>query len=719
MSAEAPDPERPPPAVLVVNDREAQRVATRAMLAPLGLMVVEADSGRAALRAVLRQTFALILMDVQMPTMDGYETAHLIRKRSQSSRTPIIFITAFSRDDTETLTAYESGAVDFIFTPVLPKVLQAKVAVFVDLYRQAQELRRSVQSITDLNTALRDTQASAQAVLDNVTDAIVVADERGVIESFNRSAEALFGYREDEAIGRPLEVVVAPARRDDLLELTPSPASRSLEPPSRSPLQETVGVRRDGSTFPMEVERGELVLGDRSLTLASLRDISERKAYTENLQHQALHDDLTGLANRTLFGELVLTALAAAKRTGGSRAVLVVDLDGFKRINDTLGHAQGDALLTQVAERLVAALRDADTVARLGGDEFAVLPEQAADLSAAAEVARKIKRACADGFDLGGEVVHVTASVGIAMYPEHGRSPAELLRRADLAMYIAKRTGSGHAVVDAAHEAETAQQLQLLADLRRCLPDDELTLHYQPKIDLETQQVSGVEALIRWQHPLRGLVMPGEFMPEVESSELITPVTAWVLSAALRQQQIWREQGIDLTMAVNISARSLGARSGLPDTVRDLTRICHTPPQRLVLELTEGALIEASAPEILGRLHVMGETLSIDDFGTGYSSLAYLHRLPVDELKIDRSFITALPNHGDDAVIVRSTIELAHNLGLSVVAEGVEDEATVDLLIRYGCDRAQGYFFARPCSADEFIAWLTTSSYAVRVPVGG
>jgi diguanylate cyclase (GGDEF)-like protein/PAS domain S-box-containing protein len=715
---EAWDPDRPPPAVLLVNDRNAQRVALRAMLAPLELVVFEADSGRAALRAVLRQTFALILMDVRMPMMDGYETAKLIRERSQSSRTPIIYITAFSRDDTETLDAYESGAVDFIFTPVLPKVLRAKVAVFVDLFLQAQELRLSLQSITTLNGALRDSQASAQAVLDNVADGIVVADESGVIESFNRSAETLFGYREDEMIGQPLARVVAPDHHDGLLDLTPSPRGLLTEPRAGSHMTETLGARRDGSTFPMEMEHGELVLGDRSLTLVSVRDISERKAYTESLQHQALHDGLTGLANRTLFGELVLAALAAAKRADEPRAVLVMDLDGFKQVNDTHGHAQGDALLKLVGDRLVAALREVDTIARLGGDEFAILPGQATDLAAAAEVAHKIKHRCAAGFNLGGEVVHLNASVGIAMFPEHGRTAEELLRRADVAMYIAKRTGSGHAVVDAAQEAATVQQHELLVDLRQCISDDELVLHYQPKIDLRTHQVSGVEALVRWQHPRRGLLMPASFMAEVESTELIVPVTKWVLNEALRQQQIWREQDIDLTVAVNISARSLGPRSALADTVRDLKEIWQTPPGRLILELTEGALIEASASEILARLHGMGERLSIDDFGTGYSSLAYLQRLPVDELKIDKSFVIGLSIPGDNAVIVRSTIELAHSLGLTVVAEGVEDEATKEMLLRYGCDRAQGYLFARPCSADDFTAWLMGSPYAVQVPAG-
>jgi diguanylate cyclase (GGDEF)-like protein/PAS domain S-box-containing protein len=730
---EASCAERPPPAVLVVNDRENQRVAMRAMLAPLGVVVVEANSGRAALRAILRQTFALILMDVRMPTMNGYETAGLIRQRRQTSRTPIMFVTAHGREDAEILTAYASGAVDFVFTPVVPDVLRAKVRVFVDLFLQSeelhlqsqelhvqsQELQRSLESITTLNQALQDSEASTQAVLDNVADGILTAGETGLIESFNRSAQALFGYREDEAIGQPVGFVIAPSHRDAFCEQVTGPRRPVTEAQTQDGRTETLGSRRDGSTFAMEVEHGELKLGDRKLTLAFVRDISERKAYTEGLEHQALHDGLTGLANRTLFGEHVLHTLASARRASEQRAVLVMDLNGFKRVNDRFGHDQGDALLRQVADRLVVSLRETDTIARLGGDEFAIMPRDDTDLSAAAALAWKIEQECEAGFSIVDEIVHVSASIGIALFPEHGKTADELLRRADAAMYVAKRSGSGHAVFDAAQEKQTARQLALLVDLRECIAHDELVLHYQPKINLDTREISGVEALVRWRHPVHGLLSPASFMPEVERTELIAPVTRWVLNEALQQQRIWLERGIDLTMAVNISARSLRPSSKLPETVAELTETCGTAPHRLILELTEGALIEAAAPDILARLHDMGERLAIDDFGTGYSSLAYLQRLPVDEIKIDRSFVTSLATTSDDEVIVRSTIDLAHNLSLTVVAEGVEDEAVLKMLTGQGCDAAQGYLFSRPCAAEELTAWLTESPYGAPVAVGG
>jgi predicted signal transduction protein with EAL and GGDEF domain len=364
---------------------------------------------------------------------------------------------------------------------------------------------------------------------------------------------------------------------------------------------------------------------------------------------------------------------------------------------------------------LVATVRDADMVARLGGDEFGILPGGATDLAAAAEVAWKIQQICKREFVVNEDIVRVAASIGIALIPDHGTTAAKLLRRAGAAMYVAKRSGGGHAVFDAAKEAQAAQQLELLTDLRQCVPRDELVLHYQPKIDLVTREISGVEALVRWQHPVRGLLTPDSFLPEVERTELIEPLTRWVLNAALRQQRRWRDDGVDLTMAVNISAHSLRSNSHLPETIAELTETWGTAPDRLTLELTEGALIEAAAPDILGRLHRMGEKMSIDDFGTGYSSLAYLQRLPVDELKIDRSFITSLAVATGDEVIVRSTIELAHNLGLTVVAQGVENEHVLRLLAGHDCDAAQGYFFSRPCVANELTKWLAESSYIVPV----
>ncbi len=538
--------------------------------------------------------------------------------------------------------------------------------------------------------AIRDCQATVRVVLDTVADGVLTTGETGVIEAINRSAQDLFGYRDGEALGQPVDRLIAP------------------QPPPGSP--ESLGCRQDGSTFAIEVEHRQLTLSDRALTLTFVRDRSERLAHAEALSRQALHDGLTGLANRVLFTEHVALALASAARNHESRAILVIDLDGLKWINDSFGHDQGDLLLKQFADRLVAATRESDTITRLGGDKFAILPGDAADLPAAAGVVWKLQHLFADGFELDQQVVQVSASIGIAMFPEHGSTPAELLRRADVAMHEAKRSGSGHAVADNAQEERATRQLELLLELRKCVSRSELVLHYQPKIQVGTGMICGVEALVRWQHPERGLLLPEMFMADVERTELLGQLTQWVLNEALRQQRAWDDGGIDLTMAVNISARSLTSRSTLLGTLERAQKAWETRPDRLILELNESALTESEAPRLLGRIHDMGIKLSIDDFGTGYSSLPYLQRLPVDEIKIDESFVTRLANRAegdDDSVIVRSTIELAHNLGLSVVAEGVEDDVALDVLGKYRCDKAQGYFLGRPCPAHELAARLT------------
>ena len=392
-------------------------------------------------------------------------------------------------------------------------------------------------------------------------------------------------------------------------------------------------------------------------------------------------------------------------------ALFILDLDEFKLVNDTLGHEAGDGLLMLAAERLVGALREGDTVARLGGDEFGILPAGRTDLNGAANISWKVQQAFEPPFQVGGRAIEIKPSIGIALFPEHGDNIADLLRRADLAMYDAKGSGTGYAVFASEQEDAPARRLALLSDLRQSIVRHELVLHYQPKIDLATKRTTGVEALIRWNHPSGRLLMPGEFLPEIEGSELLIPITNWVIEEALGTLGKWRADGYDLTMAINLGARCLAAGSGLFETVETLTAAWNIPPEKLTFEITERAMIDTTVPGLLDRLESMGERLSVDDFGTGYSSLAYLQRLPVVEIKADRSFVTSLAVVQEDAVIVRAIIDLAHNLRLCVVAEGVEDEETMNLLVDYGCDAAQGYFFSRPVPGDELMQWLANSAF--------
>jgi diguanylate cyclase (GGDEF)-like protein/PAS domain S-box-containing protein len=687
--------------ILVVDDNAGKRLSIVSVLEPLGQTIVEVESGKAALGAVMDRNFAVILMDVQMPGMDGYETARFIRLRQESEHTPIIFVTAHAAEEAQIPTAYQSGAVDFIFAPIVPDILRAKATVFVELFLKSRALERSAGKF-------RDSEARTRSVLENVADGIVTISADGIIESFNRAAVEMFGYSEQEAIGLRFSKMVSPKHPDDFAVHDEATLQFESSESKEARSADSVGHRSDGSKFPMELDLSEVEVATGTIHIACVRDISARRSYTAALQHQALHDNLTRLPNRVLFADRVTHAIRTGRRAGESLALLIMDLNEFKHINDRFGHQHGDEVLKLVTSRVLACLRATDTVARLGGDEFGILCEST-DLAAAATVVWKIQRAFEPPFVINGHAVDVTACIGIALGPTHGDNVDDLLRRADLAMYDAKRAGRGYALFATEQEEAPARRLELLGDLRRCIDRDELVLHYQPKVDLATQETVGVEALVRWNHPSGRQIPPDEFMPEVERSELMIPLTEWVINASLHQLNAWREDGFDLALSVNVGARCLAPGTSIFETTDELTKTLGIPPDKLTFEFTERALIDSSVPGIMERLEKMEERLSIDDFGTGYSSLVYLQRLPVVEIKADRSFVMTMATVKEDAVIVQSIIDLAHNLGLKVVAEGVEDVETMNLLSEYRCDEAQGYYFSRPMPAEDVTPWLETS----------
>jgi diguanylate cyclase (GGDEF)-like protein len=466
----------------------------------------------------------------------------------------------------------------------------------------------------------------------------------------------------------------------------------------------------DVSTFDDQDGRlFETIAAHTSVTLQNARLV-------DRLRHEALHDSLTGLWNRVLFQQRLADVLARRRPDDPQITVMLIDLDRFKEINDTLGHSTGDLLLKEVASRLSRAVPDRVTVARLGGDEFALLDPAQIGPDTAVALARSVREELHRPFAYQDLELEVSATIGVAIAPQHGRDGTTLLRRADVAMYAAKNTAAGVATYGEDLDEHSPRKLALVSELRSVIDQEGLELHYQPKMEMATGRVIGVEALVRWPHPVEGLVRPDEFVPIAERTGLIGPLTDFVLRTALAQCQRWEEAGHHLSVAVNLSARSLLDTDLVDDIARALS-VSGVDASRLVLEITETSVMSDAvyAMQVLNRLSSMGLTLAIDDFGTGYSSLSYLKRLPVDEVKIDKSFVLNMQEDENDAVIVRSIVDLARNLGLRVVAEGVETASTWDALREMGCDIAQGYVISRPLPADQLGAWLET---VTPVPVG-
>jgi diguanylate cyclase (GGDEF)-like protein/PAS domain S-box-containing protein len=569
--------------------------------------------------------------------------------------------------------------------------------------RQVLTVRETEELTGSLRAKMEELVTSEQrlhGLVQHSSDIVTVLDRSGTVRFQSDSVERVLGYRASTLRGRSLNWLLDP----------PSVAllKRSLEALEGKSFELTVidlSMRDvEGRPRPLEVTITNLVeqAGVDGYVL-NMRDVSEQRALQQQLQHEAGHDALTALGNRTLFTDRLEGALVRSASTGRGLAILFLDLDGFKVINDTMGHAAGDALLVHTAQRLRRCVRPGDTIARLGGDEFAVLVEDGSDADLAITVAERISQQLDSPFSIAGRTVNVTASVGIAT-AEPGISTAEdLLRNADLAMYRAKaECPGGWKLFDGAMHEALVDRLQLEAELNEALERHQFVLHYQPTFEIETGRISGVEALVRWQHPTRGLLGPGAFISEAERTGLIVPLGTWVLQQACRQAVAWHRQrdGQPLSMAVNVSGLQLDA--SFPDTVAEILRLTGMAPEHLVLEMTESMLIDTSeSVEVLTRLKALGVSLAIDDFGTGYSSLSYLHLYPVDVLKIDRSFVGRMRQSPDALAMVEAILQLAKSLNLTTVAEGIEEMEDVDVLRGLGCQRGQGFLFARPMPAIE------------------
>ncbi|TPW18748.1 MAG: signal transduction protein containing a membrane domain an EAL and a GGDEF domain [Halothiobacillaceae bacterium] len=576
------------------------------------------------------------------------------------------------------------------------------------------ELGEVASVFNRMQNELLASEATIRSVMDNVLEGIIIINEAGIIQSVNPAALLMFDYKNlSELVGKNIAVLMPEPYQSMHDRYIANYLATGNTNVIGARARELVGLRQDGTTFAMEISVSEMRLEHGRYFVGAARDITERKEQLAAIEHAALHDGLTDLPNRSLLADRLRQAVLHAQRNNHQFALLLMDLDHFKEINDTLGHHYGDLILQQVARRMTAALRESDTVARLGGDEFAVLLATS-DVGHATQVAKKLLRMLEQPFVVDGQSLHVGGSIGIALYPVHGEDEMTLMRLADVAMYVAKRQTQGYSLYDPHTDEHNPRNLALLGELRTAIDTDELLLYYQPKVHLKSHKVTGVEALVRWRHPAHGLMYPDEFIQLAEQTGLIKPLTMWVLKESLRQMAQWRDEGLLLDIAVNLSARNLQDVQFPERVARIVSAMCKST-NKLWLEITETAIMAdpQRARGVLMELHDMNINLSVDDFGTGYSSLTYLRQLPVKEIKIDKSFVIGMVANENDAVIVKSIIDLAHNIGLQVIAEGAESDVEYSLLEELGCDYVQGYHVSQPLPAEEFTLWLKTSAWPV------
>ncbi len=571
---------------------------------------------------------------------------------------------------------------------------------------------RDITTRRRLEIKLRNSEQRFRAAAKAAQDAMIALDPNGIVQYWNPAAERILGFSPLQILGKSLHETIAP--RPYLEEAAAGLAHfrRTGRGLAVGETRELFARRRDGTEIPIELSVAPMEMNGEWWAIGIVRDISLRKQAQERVAWLARNDALTGLPNRTVFYEQTQEAIAQAVRGAGSMAMMYLDLDHFKDINDTLGHAMGDVLLQEVARRLRRALRSIDKVARLGGDEFAVLATQT-DAGGAAALAGKIIAAMSAPFQLAENRVRITTSIGIALQDKQGENPDTLMGRADLALYRAKAEGRNtFRFFTDNMQLEMRQRVTLLADLQQAIEKNELFLVYQPEIELQSGAVSTLEALVRWRHPQQGIILPADFIPLAENNGLMGPLGRWVMRSACQQARRWLDQGIDVpVMAVNVSPMQLKGPGDLSIEIAEILHETRISPQRLEIELTEATLIDTwrHNSDVLRDLQRMGIDIAIDDFGTGYSSLEYLRRFPGSRIKVAQTFVRELPRDADSSAIVRATIGLGLELGRQVVAEGVETSEQVELLKLWGCQEAQGYRFAKPLSPDDAAAFLVRS----------
>ncbi|MES9926034.1 MAG: EAL domain-containing protein [Candidatus Thiodiazotropha endolucinida] len=700
--------------ILIADDEPRARASLKEILRFTGYETTLAECGSEAIDLLNSGSFDLILLDLNMPDLHGHKVMEHID--SYQLNCDIIVVSGETTFDHATM-ALRKGAQDFLRKPYAPDELLRSVANVLER-RQLKATNQSIQ------LRLQESESLHKFIVNNSPDMIYLLDHEGRFAFINERVKSLLGYDQKEIIGEHFSKLI---HTEDIerAHFTFN-ERRAGERATRSAELKLSSKNNNGSRFfdsgtvPVELSSiGIYTTNDDKTksfigTYGVARDISERKQAEELIKYQLYHDLLTNLPNRSLFRDRLNMAMAQSKRSGKKLAIMYLDMDRFKIINDSLGHYVGDELLKMVGQRLRSELREADTLARVGGDEFNLLVPEINDIQDARNLAEKILRLTLEPFIIKNEEIFISFSIGISIYPSDGDTKDSLIKHADIAMYKVKNAGkNGYAFYSEKMKAHFSQSLDIENGLRKAISTNELCLYYQPQFDINNGYMKGVEALVRWKHPEKGTIQPNEFISVAEESGLIIPLGEWVLRRACTDIKRWMEQeGISLQLSVNISMQQLEMDQFVNKALKIIKRH-HLPKDTLELEITEHAIMQdmEKAIDALTKLSHKGIRIAIDDFGTGYSSLGYLQNLPINTLKIDRSFVQGIKTSEDNSII-DAIIAMAKGLNLNLIAEGVENQTQIDHLSRAGCGLAQGFFYSHPVPEDELLKFIKSNGNA-------
>ncbi|MEY8203697.1 MAG: EAL domain-containing protein [Bermanella sp.] len=692
--------------VLIVDDMEVNRLVLAGMLEELPSGIDMASSGAAALALLADNQYAVILMDIHMPAMTGFECVSAIRKNPDIQNIPVIFVTAAGHIDKFVDQGYHLGAVDYLVKPVDADMLLSKVRVFVSLFEQRAKLEASLAES-------RAIQHKNDQLLNFMAEGILGLDSQNIITFANIAACTLLTSNREHVVGRSIKDFINPSASQQNWE--DSDFNHVFKDGQCHHMDDALFWRNKKETFPVEYTQASILEGAEIVGgVVAFQDISERKKDQQQLLNLARYDQVTQLPNRSMYWDFLSKSIATAERTNSSIAILLLDLDNFKQVNDSLGHDAGDELLIQMAKKLTHCVREADIVARVGGDEFTTLLLNPRDSQVAATIAQKMLADIAQTFHIFSHDVSVRASIGIAIYPNDGTTATQLTKAADTAMCHAKSSGRNtFKYFSRAMHERIEYDLKMTQELHKALGEQQMTMNFQPQMQVKDHQLVGFEALIRWHHPSMGHVSPQEFIPLAETNGLITEIGDWCLIQALQQAKHWNDKlssGHEVNIAVNVSSLQF-KQNNFAEHIIDIVERSGLSLSLLELEITETAIMEdpQKTTEDLHKLRTAGIRISMDDFGTGYSSLAQLKQLPIDVLKIDKSFIDEINQNDSSNAIVKSIIDLAHSLKISVVAEGVETLEQFAFLQKSHCDVVQGYYFSKPLDMANASAYLRSA----------